>query len=123
MIPEAFLARMKNMPGLDFEAFCAALEQPAVRALRVNTLMSKADAVCALLPFDTTGIEFSMTALFVTVFVEQWLTTKNHWPALVGLACSVLCLVLFGADNFLIPTMIAITLALLFMRKGEKNCA
>lgn len=70
-----------------------------------------------LLPFDTAGIEFSMTALFVTVFVEQWLTTKDHWPAIIGLLCSVLCLAIFGADNFLIPTMITITLALLFTRK------
>ena len=67
--------------------------------------------------FDTAGIEFSMTALFVTVFVEQWLTTKNHLPTMIGLLCSVICLVIFGASNFLIPTMITITIALL----GVKN--
>jgi len=77
----------------------------------------------SFLPFDTAGIEFSMTALFVTVFVEQWLTTKNHWPAIIGLLCSVLCLGFFGADNFLIPTMIAITMALLFTRKGDNERA
>lgn len=77
----------------------------------------------SILPFDTAGIEFSMTALFVTVFVEQWLTTKNHWPAMIGLFCSVLCLVIFGAGNFLIPTMIAITLALLFTKKEATVCA
>ena len=70
--------------------------------------------------FDTAGIEFSMTALFVTVFVEQWLTTKNHLPAVIGLACSIVCLILFGASSFLIPTMIAITLVLLCVKNSLK---
>ena len=74
--------------------------------------------VGTLFRFDTAGIDFSMTALFVTVFVEQWLTTKNHWPALIGLAASGLCLVIFGADKFLLPTMVVITLALLLMKKS-----
>lgn len=67
--------------------------------------------------FDTAGIEFSMTALFVTVFVEQWLSTKNHLPAIIGLICSVACLGVFGANSFLIPTMITITVVLLLARK------
>jgi 4-azaleucine resistance transporter AzlC len=75
----------------------------------------------SLLTFDTAGIEFSMTALFVTVFVEQWLTTRNHWPALVGMGCSAVCLAIFGADSFLIPTMIAVTAALLLLEKSEKE--
>ena len=70
-----------------------------------------------VIPFDTAGIDFSMTALFVTVFVEQWLTTKNHLPAIIGLAASALCLAIFGPDNFLLPTMIAITVALLWTKK------
>ena len=69
-----------------------------------------------VIPFDTAGIDFSMTALFVTVFVEQWLTAKNHWPAIIGLVASVLCLLIFGADSFLIPTMITVTFALLLLR-------
>ena len=72
----------------------------------------------AIIPFNSKGIDFSMTALFVTVFVEQWLTTKNHWPALIGLAASGLCLVIFGADKFLLPTMVVITIALLLMKKS-----
>ena len=72
--------------------------------------------VGTIFTFDTAGIDFSMTALFVTVFVEQWLTTKNHWPALIGLCCSIICLAIFGADSFLIPTMIAITVVLLCVR-------
>ena len=66
----------------------------------------------SVITFNTAGIDFSMTALFVTVFVEQWLTTKNHLPAIAGLLCSIGCLLIFGADNFLIPTMIAITIVL-----------
>lgn len=74
-----------------------------------------------ILPFDTAGIDFSMTALFVTVFVEQWLTAKNHLPAIIGLASSVLCLLIFGAESFLLPTMITITIALLFIRKADNT--
>ena len=70
-----------------------------------------------LIPFQTAGIEFSMTALFVTVFVEQWLTNHNHAPALIGLFCSVLSLLLFGADGFLIPSMISITILLCIFKK------
>lgn len=70
----------------------------------------------AVIPFDTAGVEFSMTALFVTVFVEQWLSTKNHLPAVLGIVASVLCLIVFGKDSFLIPAMIIIFLALTFMR-------
>lgn len=73
--------------------------------------------LASVITFNTAGIDFSMTALFVTVFIEQWLTTKNHLPAIAGLICSVGCLLIFGADSFLIPTMIAITLVLSFCRK------
>ena len=66
----------------------------------------------SLITFNTAGIDFSMTALFVTVFVEQWLTTKNHLPAIAGLLCSLGCLLILGPDGFLIPTMISITIVL-----------
>lgn len=59
MIPEKFLARMQQMPHLDFDAFCRALEQPAVRGLRVNTLKADADAVRDLLPFALTPLPFA----------------------------------------------------------------
>jgi len=70
----------------------------------------------SLVTFDTTGVDFAMTALFITVFVEQWKSTDNHIPALVGLACSVLCLLLFGRDGFLIPSMAAISGILILSR-------
>lgn len=70
-----------------------------------------------IIPFDTTGIDFSMTALFVTVFVQQWMDTKNHLPALTGLVASVICLLIFGSGNFLIPAMISITVILTVGKK------
>lgn len=81
----------------------------------------------SLITFNTAGIDFSMTALFVTVFVEQWLTAKNHLPAIAGLICSAACLMIFGPDGFLIPTMISITIVLSLCKNlmdssgGKKN--
>ena len=70
-----------------------------------------------LIPFDTTGIDFAMTALFVVIFVEQWLTSRNHLPALTGIAASLICLLIFGSDNFILPSMICIMIILLSGRK------
>lgn len=72
-----------------------------------------------VIPFNTEGIDFALTALFVTVFVEQWLSTRDHIPALIGVFSSVLCLIFFGAGNFLIPAMVLITALLaLYGKKG-----
>lgn len=72
--------------------------------------------VGAAITFNTAGIDFSMTALFVTVFVEQWLSTKQHLPALAGLAASIACRLVFGSGSFLIPSMLAILLMLTLAR-------
>ncbi len=69
-----------------------------------------------ILPFDSRGIDFALTALFVSICTEQWLNTENHFPALIGFTASILCLVIFGAGNFLIPSMIAVTVLLFAMR-------
>lgn len=74
-----------------------------------------------LITFNTTGIDFSMTALFVVVFVEQWRETKDHTGALVGVLASLLCLLIFGAESFLIPSMIAITVILTVLRRRDKK--
>ena len=71
----------------------------------------------SVLPFSTEGIDFSLTALFVTVFVEQWKSTDDHIPALIGLGASLICLALFGPGKFLIPAMFLITAALALYRK------
>ena len=76
-----------------------------------------------VLPFSTAGIEFSMTALFVASFTEQWLKSKNHAPALTGLLCTLLCLLVFGQENFLIPAMLLITLVLTLLRSREEGTA
>ena len=79
-------------------------------------------ALESVLPFSTEGIDFSLTALFVTVFVEQWKSTRDHIPAVIGVAVSLLCLFIFGADHFLIPTMLLITIALaVYGRKGGER--
>ena len=77
--------------------------------------------VGSVLNFNTAGIDFSMTALFLVVFVEQWKSTKDHASALTGVAASVACLLFFGAGNFVIPAMISITVILLLMRKFRKG--
>ncbi len=58
-----------------------------------------------------------MTAMFVVIFMDQWLEEKHHFSAWIGLAASVVCLLIFGADNFLIPTMICILVALTALSK------
>ena len=70
-----------------------------------------------LINFSTEGIEFVMTSMFVVIFVNQWQKDKNHLSAIYGIAISLICLVIFGADNFIIPSMIGIFLALTFSRK------
>ena len=67
--------------------------------------------------FDTKGLEFVMTAMFVVIFLEQWLKEKKHYTELIGVGASVLCLVLFGAESFLIPTLLCILCFLALFRK------
>ena len=69
-----------------------------------------------ILPFDTRGIDFALTALFVSICVEQWMSAENHYPAMAGLTASVICLLIFGAENFLIPAMLLITVMLFALR-------
>ena len=65
--------------------------------------------------FNSEGIDFVLTALFLTIFVEQWLSTKDHTSALIGVVCAVVCTMIFH-ENMLIPTMIAILLSLVILR-------
>ena len=76
-----------------------------------------------VIPFNTTGIDFSMTALFIVIVVDQWQKNKDHTPVLISFAVSILCLYFFGSENFLIPSMMLIIVALAFLRKlrGEEN--
>ena len=75
-------------------------------------------ALCGMLiRFNTRGLDFSMTALFVVIFMEQWKKDRQHISALVGLALPALCLLLFGAERFLLPAMGAILIALTLLRQ------
>jgi 4-azaleucine resistance transporter AzlC len=78
----------------------------------------------AALTFDTTGIDFAMTALFVTIFLEQLLAAEDYFPAVTGVLATVLSLILFGPDAFLIPAMMLISVVLtiygLFQMKRGK---
>ena len=71
----------------------------------------------ALLPIDTTGIDFAMTALFVVIAVDQWRAYKRHLPALLGAGATLLSLFLAGAEKMLLPALGVIVLALLLLRR------
>ncbi len=74
-----------------------------------------------VLKFDSRGIDFALTALFVSICTEQWLSSEEHISALTGIISSVVCLVIFGADSFLIPAMIVITVMLFVLRVKSKS--
>ena len=71
----------------------------------------------SLITFDLDGLEFVMTAMFVVIFLDQWLKEKKHYTGVIGLAASAVCLLIFGADSFMIPTMMCILVLLTVFRK------
>lgn len=71
-----------------------------------------------MVSFNTKGLDFVLTALFVVIFLEQWKSQKNHAPAVIGIVCSIVCLVIFGQSNFIIPSMLAILAVLTLGRKN-----
>ena len=73
-----------------------------------------------VLPFSTDGLEFSMTALFVASFTEQWITMRDHVPALTGFVSTLVCLLVFGPERFLIPALLLMTLILTLLRRREE---
>lgn len=73
----------------------------------------------SLIPMNFEGIDFALTALFVTIFVEQWLSSKDHFPAIAGVVSAVVCLLLFGPGTFLIPTMILITAIFVLIHRQQ----
>lgn len=75
----------------------------------------------SLLPFDTSGISFVMTAMFVVIFLEQWLKEKTHISSWIGLIASTVCLLIFGADSFMLPSMAAILILLTVLQKKLKH--
>ena len=75
-----------------------------------------------VLRFDTTGIEFVMTAMFVVIFLNQWEESKDHRPALIGVGSSLLCLFLFGSEGFIIPAMALIVLCFTVGKGKGREC-
>ncbi len=70
-----------------------------------------------LLNFESTGIDFAMTALFTTVFLQQWIDSKGHIPAVTGILATLACRLVFGPDLFLIPAMVILIIVMTVMRK------
>ena len=77
----------------------------------------------SVIHFNTTGIEFVMTALFLVMLVDQWEKNTDHRPALVGLGCSLVCLLVLGQDGFMIPAMALIILCFILTRHLGKGAA
>lgn len=71
----------------------------------------------SVIAFNTQGIEFVMTALFVVIFLDQWEKNNNHIPAIIGVTGSLICLIIFGARNFILPSMVVIAVALTVFKK------
>ena len=77
----------------------------------------------SVIHFDTTGIEFVMTALFFVMFLDQWEASSRHLPALIGVVCSLACLLIFGKNNFMIPAMALIILSFFLCRNRLDDSA
>lgn len=75
----------------------------------------------SVIPFDTTGIDFALTTLFVVILLGQIEQRQNRLPAAIGVGCTLACLFVFGPEKFIIPAMGAILLVLLFLRRGPEK--
>ena len=77
----------------------------------------------SLIGFNTEGLDFVVTAMFTVIFMNQWMSEKKHLSEGIGLLVTALCLLAFGSDNFIIPTMIAILIALTAAKKPLEKTA
>ena len=73
-----------------------------------------------IIPFDLTGIDFCMTALFLIIFIDQWEKAEKHTPALTGLGIGILCLLIFGENPFMLPALLMVSALLLLFQRKEK---
>ncbi len=72
-----------------------------------------------LIPFELEGIDFCMTALFVIIFMDQWKKASSHIPALAGLTCGIVCLLIFGQSSFILPALLLVSGILFFVGRKE----
>lgn len=70
----------------------------------------------SFIPFSTEGLDFVLTAMFVVIYLERFLSEKDHTSSICGIILSLICLLIFGADSFIIPSMLVILIALTLMR-------
>lgn len=70
----------------------------------------------SLVTLNVEGLDFVMIALFIVIFLEQWFKEKTHYSSIIGLVLALLCMIIFGAENFIIPAMLAILGCLTLMR-------
>ena len=73
-----------------------------------------------IIPFDLTGIDFCMTALFLIIFIDQWEKAEKHTPVLTGLGIGILCLLIFGENRFMLPALLMVSALLLLFQRKEK---
>lgn len=71
-----------------------------------------------MIPFDLTGIDFCMTALFIIIFYDQLEKNKDRFPAIVGIVVAIICLCIFGSQNFMLPSLIISSMVLLIKQPG-----
>ena len=71
-----------------------------------------------MIPFDLTGIDFCMTDLFIIIFMDQLEKNKNYFPAIVGVVVAIICLIVFGGQNFMLPSLIISSMILLVKQGG-----
>ena len=108
----------KDMPGREtVMRYCAGLSY-------LYWLLGTALGALAgqLIPWDMMGIDFCMTALFVIILIDQWEHSRDHLPALLGGGIALICLLIFGGTNFMLPALL-LTSAALLVRPGKEEKA
>lgn len=106
----ALVCKLDLPADVDKTTYCTALSMMNHSYWIIGGLIG--DIIGISVDFDFTGADFAMTAMFVAIATDQWLKTKDHTSAITGFAVSLGCLLIWGPDSFLIPTMIIITVAL-----------
>ena len=115
----SLVTQAKLDPGIDRTRYCFFVT--AMDHLYWITGCALGSILGSTLPISFEGVDFVLTALFMTMFVEQWLSSTNHLPALIGLASTAVCLLIFGSEYFLIPSMALIATLLILLRKKAKK--
>ena len=110
----AMLSRNETPEGVDLSAYRLLVTMFDQGSWLLGSFLG--GWIGTLLNFDSTGIDFAMTALFVTVFIDQWKSAENHIPAVLGVAATLACRLIFGRELFLIPAMVIIIAVLTVMR-------